>query len=109
MSVSQLFRFMQERDRNKLNKAGFATPRGGGKNAYQNHVSRTNRVIVPYERRNDVDLELFEDGYVFRLLPEQCFSSAGCVAEEPPSEDVCVGENAFVLYRTHASLRELPP
>ena len=42
--------FMSERDKDKLSKAGFATPRGGAKGAYQNHVHRSNKVIVPYER-----------------------------------------------------------
>jgi hypothetical protein len=100
---------MAERDRKKLAKAGFATPRGGGKNAYQNHVSRSNRVIIPFERLDDVDLGLFEDGYVIRLLPEQCFAEAGKVYPHLAERGVEVGPNAFVLYRTHASYEEFSP
>lgn len=103
-----LWSFMSDKDKKKLAKAGFATPRGGGKNAYQNHVSRSNRVIVPYERLEDVDLDLFRQGYVIRVLPEQYFESAG-VRRSDFREDLEVGENAFVLYRTHASYETLPP
>ena len=65
--------FLEDKDRNKLTKAGFATPRGGDKGGYQNHVNRNNTVIVPYERLGQVDLKKFADGYVIRLLPGQCF------------------------------------
>lgn len=42
--------FLTSKDKDKLSKAGFATPRGGAKGAYQNHVLRSNKVIVPFER-----------------------------------------------------------
>jgi hypothetical protein len=108
---TEAWSFFHERDKNKLAKAGFATPRGGAKGAYQNHVTRNNRVIIPYERLADVNLELYADGYVIRLLPEQYFSAAGqprqvFLAEGSP---VVVGHNAFVLYRTHDSFVSFPP
>lgn len=56
--------FMAQKDKNKLAKAGFATPRGGAKGAYQNHVVRSNKVIIPFERLPDVNLEVYQDGYV---------------------------------------------
>lgn len=103
--------FFEQRDQNKIDKAGYATPRGGAKGAYQNHVYRNNRVIVPYERLGSVDLDGYEDGYVIRLLPEQYFSGPGEVRDEFSAADpaVVIGENAFVLYRSHASLQAYPP
>lgn len=103
--------FMEERDKNKLVKAGFATPRGGAKGAYQNHVVRSNRVIIPFERMGIAPLEEFADGYVIRLFPEQYFQSSRVPMPEFLAEDavVRVGENAFVLYGSHASHEALPP
>ncbi|MRR39615.1 BstXI family restriction endonuclease, partial [bacterium] len=103
--------FFNEKDKKKLVKAGFATPRGGAKGAYQNHVARSSKVIIPFERIADTDLELYRDGYVIRVLPDQYFS--GPMTPKPeflsPDARVKVGENAFVLYRTHDSFRRLPP
>lgn len=102
--------FMQSKDRDKITKAGFATPRGGKKGAYQNHVLRSNRVIIPYERLAQVNLENYRSGYVIRLLPEQYFSEPGhpkAVFEAPGA--VRVGDNAFILYRTHESFERYPP
>jgi hypothetical protein len=100
--------FMEARDKDKLTKAGFATPRGGNKGAYQNHVLRSNRVIVPFERLGQVDLANYSDGYVVRLFPEQYFGSRGVPKTDvPPS--LRIGENAFVLYRTHESYENFPP
>ncbi len=103
--------FLSDKDKDKLTKAGFATPRGGAKGAYQNHVARSNKVIIPYERLNEVKLENYPDGYVIRLLPDQFFMSAKkprpeFLKENPP---VTVGEDAFVLYRTQDVLTMCPP
>jgi hypothetical protein len=108
---TEIWDFFQERDKNKLVKAGFATPRGGAKGGYQNHVVRSSKVIVPYERLSDVEAELFQDGYVIRILPEQYFQAAGVPRPEFTAADasVVVGQNAFVLYRTHESFQALPP
>jgi hypothetical protein len=102
---------MAELDKNKLNKAGFATPRGGAKGAYQNHVVRSNRVIMPFERLVVAPLADFSDGYVIRLFPEQYFQSTKVPKPEFLVQDamVRVGENAFVLYGSHASYEALPP
>jgi hypothetical protein len=108
---SEVWDFFEDRDKNKLAKAGFATPRGGSKGGYQNHVVRSNKVIIPYERLADVDTELFEDGYIIRLLPEQYFQAPNIPRPEFTADDatVVVGRNAFVLYRTHESFRAFPP
>lgn len=103
--------FLDSVDRDKIEKAGYATPRGGAKGAYQNHVVRSNRVIIPFERLNGIDLTSFSGGYVIRLFPEQYFESSGVLKPalatlNPP---VIVGENAFVLYGSYQSLDTLPP
>lgn len=103
--------FMFPKDKKKLVKAGFATPRGGAKGAYQNHVVRSNQVIIPFEKYRLAPLNAYEDGYVVRLLPEQYFESAG-VAKPVflhPDSPIQVGSNAFVLYRTHAAYKQFPP
>jgi hypothetical protein len=104
--------FMQQKDKDKLTKAGFATPRGGSKGAYQNHVLRSNRVIVPYERLPSAPLDSYREGHVIRLYPEQYFSSAGVVKGnflDGEHSWIKVGDNAFVLYQTHEGYRNLPP
>jgi hypothetical protein len=107
---TEAWSFFADRDKNKLAKAGFATPRGGAKGAYQNHVNRNNKVIVPYERLGEADLDLYEQGWVARLLPEQYFAAPGVPKNEFEGDAaLVVGENAFVLYRTHASLETFPP
>jgi hypothetical protein len=108
---SNAWSFFQAQDKDKLTKAGFATPRGGKKGAYQNHVLRSSRVILPYERLADIDLAIYRDGYVIRLFPEQYFTALHTPRPEFLAADapVRVGENAFVLYRTHSSFENLPP
>ena len=111
LDPSEAWAFLDEKDRNKIAKAGFATPRGGGKGAYQNHVNRSNRVIIPYERLEDTDLGLYNDGHVLRLLPDQYFQASGVPKTEfsGAAPAVVVGHNAFVLYRTHESFERFPP
>lgn len=108
---SEPWAFFDEKDRNKLAKAGFATPRGGAKGGYQNHVVRSSQVVIPYERLGDVDLTLYQNGYVIRLLPEQYFEAPGRPKQEYLQADspATVGTNAFVLYRTHESFATFPP
>jgi len=102
---------MSKKDKDKLTKAGFATPRGGHKGAYQNHVVRSNKVIIPYERFQSVDPSVYKKGWVVRLLPEQYFSEPGLRKPEfqDPNSELIVGQNAFVLYRTHDSYQRFPP
>ncbi|MEQ9380039.1 MAG: BstXI family restriction endonuclease [Pirellulales bacterium] len=102
---------MNAKDKAKLGKAGFATPRGGKKGAYQNHVVRSNKVIIPYERFNGCDVSPYRDGWVVRLLPDQYFVSRDKPKPEFERSDTAirVGENAFVLYRTHESFERFPP
>lgn len=108
---SEAWDFFADKDKKKIVKAGFATPRGGAKGAYQNHVARSSKVIIPFERVPDVDLPLYKDGYVIRLLPDQYFEGPGVPKAQflAPDAPVKVGENAFVLYRTHDAFERLPP
>jgi hypothetical protein len=68
-------------------------------------------VIVPFERLNEANLGLFENGYVVRLFPEQYFEAPGVPRGEFAAENaaVSVGVNAFVLYRTYEALENYPP
>lgn len=107
---SSAWAFLSAKDKDKLSKAGFATPRGGAKGAYQNHVSRSNKVIVPFERIAQAPLDKYESGYVYRLFPEQYFEAPG--QPKPIFADPAMprpGIDAFVLYRTHHQLIQLPP
>ena len=107
---SRAWAFLRKADKNKITKAGFATPRGGQKGAYQNHVRRSNKVIVPYEHLKAAPLADFENGYVVRLFPEQYFKKAGKVRKALKKHGApIVGEDAFILYRTHNQFNELPP
>jgi len=106
---TNVWNFLGEKDKKKIIKAGFATPRGGSKGAYQNHVSRSSQVIIPYEKLKSVDLSKFKNGYVVRLYPDQCFDKNGQVRPELASENVVIDQNAFVLYRSHESLKKYPP
>jgi hypothetical protein len=106
---TQAWSFLSDRDRKKLSKAGFATPRGGAKGAYQNHVNRNSKVIVPFEHLRGLNLEHFQDGYIIRLYPDQFFSGRHQIRPEFELSEIIIGENAFVLYRTHDQYRELPP
>jgi hypothetical protein len=103
--------FMLDKDKKKLVKAGFATPRGGAKGAYQNHVVRSNQVIIPFEKYAIVPLHEYRNGYVVRLLPEQYFERASVPKPEFLAADsaIKVGENAFVLYRTYKAFQDFPP
>ena len=108
---SEAWNFFSEKDKKKIAKAGFATPRGGAKGAYQNHVTRSSKVIVPYERVQDLELHLYRNDYVIRLLPEQYFDGPNTPKPEFLAQGarVRVGGNAFVLYRTHHVFERLPP
>lgn len=106
---SEAWGFMDVKDVRKLAKAGYATPRGGAKGAYQNHVVRSNRVIVPFERIRGAPLTQYRNGYVIRLLPEQYFTAPATPNPALGAEGIVAGENAFVLYRTHKALDEFPP
>lgn len=101
--------FLSEKDKKKLTKAGFATPRGGEKGAYQNHVARNNRVIIPFERLSGLDVTHFQDGFVIRVYADQYFSAPYIVRPEIINNNVKVGDNAFVLYRTYDHYTNLPP
>ncbi len=105
---TRAWEFLTDKDKKKITKAGFATPRGGEKGAYQNHVARNNKVIIPYERFQGVTVAHFQDGYVIRILADQYFSAPHTVRPEFLENNVVVGENAFVLYRTYDQYANLP-
>ena len=97
-------------DRNKIQKAGYCTPRGGAKGGYQNHVNRNSKVIIPYEKLSEVNLSNYKDGYVIRLFPSQYFIKKHTLKKEfIDNTSVCIGDNAFVLYRTYDDFTLLPP
>lgn len=107
---TEVWSFMEKKDKGKIDKAGFATPRGGAKGAYQNHVSRTNKVIIPYEKIESCNLTNYEDGYVIRLFPDQIFNEDKTLKNlTTPLGNIDVGVNAFVLYRSHESYENYPP
>jgi hypothetical protein len=103
--------FFRKEDNNKINKAGYATPRGGSKGGYQNHVYRNGKVIIPYERLNNVNLNLYKDGYVIRLYPEHFFDIKHIpkIEFQDPDSIVKIGVNAFILYRNPESFARFPP
>ena len=97
-------------DINKIQKAGYCTPRGGAKGGYQNHVNRNSKVIIPYEKLSEVTLSNYKDGYVIRLFPSQYFSAKNTIADSfLNNPDIVVGENAFILYRNYEDLESFPP
>lgn len=108
---SEAWTFLEAKDKNKLLKAGYATPRGGKKGGYQNHVYRNNKVIIPYEKQDLINLSDFEDGYVIRLYPDQAFERKGKLKKLFLSngDEIKIGENAFVLYRSHEAHENFPP
>lgn len=103
-------RFFNDDDINKIQKAGYCTPRGGAKGGYQNHVNRNSKVIIPYEKLSEVNLDNYKDGYVIRVFPSQYFSDKHVVKEEfLNNSSVVIGDNAFILYRTYEDYESLPP
>lgn len=99
-----------ESDINKVQKTGYCTPRGGDKGGYQNHVNRNSKVIIPYEKINEVTLSNYRDGYVIRLFPTQYFEKKFTPKSEfLNNEKIVIGENAFILYRTYEDFENYPP
>jgi hypothetical protein len=68
-------------------------------------------VVIPYERLPQVDLNLYRDGYVIRLFPEDYFRSARRPKPEflRTKSPVKIGANAFILYRSHSGFQKFPP
>lgn len=108
---SSAWSFFNDKDKKKITKTGSATPRGGHKGAYQNHVSRSGKVILPYERINDCDIGNYKDGYIIRLFPEQAFDIDGELLNLSTDAglNIVIGDNAFVLYRSHEIFERYPP
>lgn len=101
------------RTKKKIIKAGFATPRGGDKGGYQNHVSRSSRVIIPFEHALKVDFNNYEQGSVVRVTIPQAIElfKTGDLFEEKNVLQVAVDnkpQRAFLLYRSVKDLEDLP-
>ena len=103
----------EEKTRKKIVKAGFATPRGGDKGGYQNHVSRSSRVIIPFEHAPKVNFQNYKQGSVVRITVPQAISllASGELTEENDYLVVNINgikQRAFVLYRATGDLQALP-
>ena len=101
------------RTKKKIIKAGFATPRGGDKGGYQNHVSRSSRVIIPFEHAAKVDFNNYEQGAVVRVTIPQALQllKSGDLFEEKDYLQVKVNnqaQRAFLLYRSLRDMEDLP-
>jgi hypothetical protein len=101
------------RTKKKIIKAGFATPRGGDKGGYQNHVSRSSRVIIPFEHAAKVDFNYYEQGAVVRVTIPQALQllKSGDLFEEKDYLQVKVNnqaQRAFLLYRSLRDMEDLP-
>jgi len=100
------------RTKKKIIKAGFATPRGGDKGGYQNHVSRSSRVIIPFEHAAKVDFNNYEQGAVVRVTIPQALLllKSGDLFEEKDYLQVKVNnkaQRAFLLYRSQKDMEDL--
>lgn len=103
----------EQRTRKKIVKAGFATPRGGAKGGYQNHVSRSSRVIIPWEHASKVDFRNYEQGATVRVTAPQAVDliHRGLLNDFEDRLTVSVGDDewpAFILYRSSADRGALP-
>jgi hypothetical protein len=102
-----------DRTKKKIIKAGFATPRGGDKGGYQNHVSRSSRVIIPFEHATKVDFTNYEQGATVRVTVPQALEllNSGDLIEVNDYLQVKVNgepQRAFLLYRSSKDMENLP-
>lgn len=103
-----------DKTQKKINKAGFATPRGGAKGGYQNHVTRSSRVILPLEHAGKVKFSNYEQGYTIRVTVPQAvdlLAEKGLADKDGRLQVRLDGQwaQAFVLYRSATELKLLPP
>ena len=95
-------------------RPGYATsPSGRDKGGYQNHVSRSSRVIIPFEHATKVDFNNYEQGAVGRVTIPQALKllKSGDLFEEKDYLQVRVNnqpQRAFLLYRSLKDMEELP-
>lgn len=104
----------EKRTKKKIIKAGFATPRGGDKGGYQNHVSRSSRVIIPFEHSENIDFSNYAQGAVVRVTAPQALVllQNGNLREVQDYFEVNIAgtwQRAFLLYRSERDLASLPP
>ncbi len=104
----------ESRTKKKIVKAGFATPRGGDKGGYQNHVSRSSRVIIPFEHASKVNFDNYSQGAVVRVTVPQAITllASGDLVEESQILKVNCGssfQQAFILYRSSLEMQLLKP
>lgn len=74
---------------------------------YQNRVSRTSTVLIPYPmwtryRSLMAEGEVFENGFIVLISPEEYFSTLSRNAELA-AEGLALGRNALVFYETRES------
>lgn len=105
---------LEDKTRKKIVKAGFATPRGGDKGGYQNHVSRSSRVIIPFEHSSKVDFANYSQGFVIRLtVPQYIEQEAnGNIVDQIDNLQVSINGQlapSFVLFRSQTDLEVFPP
>ena len=87
----------------KLDKTG--TTRGADDDEiYQNRVSRTSTVLIPFKFWNSQTIKLaqsnyFENGYIVLLKPKDYFSIRN-PSSELKSKGLVLGENCLVFYET---------
>ena len=102
--------FLNQKDFDKVSKSGYATPRGGDKGGYQNHVYRTGKVIIPYEKFKNINPNIYKGGWVVRLFVNQAFNQNGKLnIIKNQFVNLVIGENCFVLYRSYEELSKFPP
>jgi hypothetical protein len=102
-----------DKTKKKIVKAGFATPRGGDKGGYQNHVSRSSRVIIPFEHATRVSFLNYDQGAVVRITIPQAIElfDNDLLHEGNEYLEVEIGEErqrAFLLYRSTEEMKTLP-
>ena len=104
------FTFLNSKDFDKVSKSGYATPRGGDKGGYQNHVYRTGKVIIPYEKFININPNIYKGGWVVRLFVNQAFDENKKLhVIKNKFVDLVIGKNCFVLYRSYEELSNFPP
>ena len=104
------FTFLNSKDFDKVSKSGYATPRGGDKGGYQNHVYRTGKVIIPYEKFKNINPNIYKGGWVVRLFVNQAFDENKRLhVIKNKFVDLVIGKNCFVLYRSYEELSNFPP
>jgi hypothetical protein len=76
--------------------------------AYQNRVNRNGIAVVPYQFRDRLHPEGFENGYRVMVRPRDYFAEDGSVRDDFDST-VVIGDRAFIYYDNRAEWLRHPP